>query len=130
MDQKSIYQKLVNYELRKSLKSSTNYFLNLIMNKGACENSPQVTEIDTSDISNWDNEIFGKAQKEFQNYLDGTQIIKSSSETQKDSVFQYNKCESCDRVFVDKFQWECKIFAVCSLKLLFSILNYKIFKVT
>lgn len=76
--------------------------------KGACENSPIVTEIDTSDISNWDEDIFEKARKEFQSYLYGTQSTKDSIDVQKDSVFEYNKCESCDRVFVDKFQWNCK----------------------
>lgn len=23
-------------------------------------------------------------------------------------IFEYNKCEICNRIFVNKFQWECK----------------------
>jgi len=107
----SIFKKCVD-EMKMSTRRYARIQIRWIRNrfiKRACENSPIVTEIDTSDISNWDEDIFEKARKEFQSYLYGTQATKDSVDVQKDSVFEYNKCESCDRVFVDKFQWNCHI---------------------
>lgn len=25
-----------------------------------------------------------------------------------EDVFEFNKCETCNRIFVNKFQWQCK----------------------
>ena len=80
------------------------------MNKtGANEFSPLVHELDTSDVSRWDETIFEVAKQKFETYLDGRNGLNAvTDDFKKETCFEYNKCKQCDKVFVDKFQWDCK----------------------
>jgi len=60
-------------------------------------------------VSRWDETIFEVAKQRFETYLEGTNELKALTDDFKnETCFEYNKCEKCDKVFVDKFQWDCK----------------------
>lgn len=94
--------------------------------KRANEYAPIVHEVDTSDVSKWDEEIFEPARIIFENYLNGTQQAKiTAGDFKKDTNFEYNKCNTCDRVFVDKFQWNCHLKSGKHKKRLASLKAYE-----
>jgi len=82
------------------------------------KNSIKIHPIDTSDLVKWDENIFGNSMKMFENYLKKFEEYPDANLNQQEvdnnqsneSVFEYNKCEICDRVFVNKFQWQCNSF--------------------
>lgn len=76
---------------------------------GANEFAPIVHEVDTSDVGKWDEDIFEPARANFEEYLNGTnrfKIVGDATGFEKESKFEYNKCQDCDKVFVDKLQWK------------------------
>lgn len=76
---------------------------------GANKFAPIVHEVDTSDVGKWDENIFEPARVNFEEYLNGTnrfKIVEDDTGFEKESKFEYNKCEDCEKVFVDKFQWK------------------------
>ena len=79
---------------------------------GANEFAPIVHEVDTSDVAQWDEKIFEPARSTFEAYLNGTNKPKKKEDAENfetSSKFEYNKCEYCDKIFVDKFQWNCNL---------------------
>jgi tRNA A37 N6-isopentenylltransferase MiaA len=82
------------------------------------KNSIKIHSVDTSDLIRWDENILGNSIKIFENYLskyeeniDANLNVQEVDNNQShESVFEYNKCEICDRVFVNKFQWQCNLF--------------------
>ena len=86
--------------------------------KGAIENSPIVHELDTTDLNKWTENIFEKSSKIFKDYLERyEQNCDSNLNERKEpckfvhlgaEIHEYNKCEICDKVFVNKSQWNCK----------------------
>ena len=85
---------------------------------GAGKGAPIVHELDTTDLDKWDEVIFDKAVKIFQNYLTGNVISLPETTSKEDSIFEYNKCETCDLIFVEKNQWECEAFLLTDSDLL------------
>lgn len=90
------------------------------MKTGADKGSPVVHELDTTDLTSWEENIFGKASNVFDNYLSrfeqnpdvslNTRDDTNEENTSKsDEIFEFNKCEICDRVFVNKDQWTSKL---------------------
>lgn len=83
--------------------------------KGVGPGSPIVYELDTTNLEKWNENVFDKARDTFkEKYLDmfeahpDADLNKNDGEFYPDDVFEFNKCEICDREFKNKFQWECE----------------------
>ena len=84
--------------------------------KGVVDNSPIVHELDTTDLTKWTENIYEKARQTFADYLDRFEKDPSSNLNQRsesieyvnlnEEIHQYNKCEICDRIFINKSQWD------------------------
>ena len=61
-------------------------------------------------MDKWSENIFDTAKNTFEEYLNETNVnLKQVDIVKPDTnVSEFNKCEICDKIFVDKFQWECK----------------------
>lgn len=86
--------------------------------KGAERNSPLVHELDTTDLDKWKENILTKATNIFDDYLiqyendNHVELNRDEEETTvkpNNEIFEYNKCEICDKVFINKDQWKSKI---------------------
>lgn len=80
--------------------------------KGANKYSPVIHELDTFDLTKWSENVFEKAKSVFENYLNEVNLIQLQDDKPEKNdvkVNEFNKCDICDKIFVDKFQWECKI---------------------
>ncbi|CAF0905323.1 unnamed protein product [Brachionus calyciflorus] len=79
------------------------------------KNSPIVHELDTTDLNKWNENIFQKAVDKFTDYMtrfesdNQVELNKSDKNESVDEVFEFNKCEICNKIFVNKFQWDCHI---------------------
>lgn len=82
------------------------------------KNLIKIHSVDTTNLTDWDEKIFGNSMKIFDSYLSKFEENPDANLNQQEvdnnqsneSVFEYNKCEICDRVFVNKFQWQCNSF--------------------
>ena len=107
-----IKSKLKSKHTYKQIYLLINYFL------GTEEGSPIIHELDTTDLLKWRENIFEKATKIFnENYFlayekDNNADLnkKSDSETSQTykEIFEYNQCKACDKVFINKSQWDGK----------------------
>lgn len=81
------------------------------MFQGANKYSPSIHELDTVDLEKWSENIFNKAKEIFKLYLDDSNYNSKhiKTETELDEINEFNKCEICDKVFVDKHQWTCHL---------------------
>ncbi|RNA21623.1 tRNA mitochondrial [Brachionus plicatilis] len=77
--------------------------------------TPIIHQIDTTDLTKWDQSVFSKALSTFTDCLNRyeldnqVEINKMDTAEEKGDHFQFNKCDICDRVFINKFQWECHL---------------------
>lgn len=84
------------------------------INKGADKKSPIVHELDTSDLEKWNENIFEKATNIYEDYLNrfeknnAIELNKTNNVSEECDIFEYNKCEECNLVFINKNQWNCK----------------------
>jgi hypothetical protein len=71
-----------------------------------------VHELDTVDLNKWSENVLEKAKTIFEKYLnetDSIQLQQDKPEKNNTIINELNKCDICDKIFVDKFQWECTI---------------------
>ena len=71
--------------------------------------------MDTVDLENWTENIFNRAKSIFEDYLNNKiDLVRkqgSPTTTAKEAVInEFNKCEICNKIFIDKSQWECKLY--------------------
>jgi hypothetical protein len=85
------------------------YFI-LIIIIGANNHSPIIHKLDTVDLENWAQNIFDKAKSIFEDYLNNKMDLRNqispSISTNHEVINEFNKCEICNKIFVDKSQWE------------------------
>ena len=94
-----------------------NYDLRIFIFLGTCINSPIVYELDSSDLDKWNEKVLDKSKSIFKDYLDkfeknnkvALNLRRHEIKDESKEIHVFNKCEVCDRIFVNKFQWECKI---------------------
>ena len=87
--------------------------------KRADQGSPIIHELDTTNLEKWTENIYDKAKNTFNDYLvrfeeDQNADLNKKSDNigsfgKQEEIFEYNKCESCEKVFINKFQWDCHI---------------------
>jgi hypothetical protein len=90
-----------------------------------------VHELDTSDLDKWNEDVLDKSKSIYKDYLDrfdkNIEIDLNFKENQINNneskeIHVYNKCEVCDRIFVNNFQWNCKNWCfICLMKISFKI---------
>ena len=86
-----------------------------------------VHELDTVDLNKWSENVLEKAKIIFEEYLSQSGSIRlqqDKPEKNNTTVNEFNKCDICDKIFVDKFQWECNIKITHHLTFMFSIKKY------
>jgi hypothetical protein len=88
---------------------------------GGNEHSPCIHELDTSDLNKWKENVFERARSIYEHYerdlekgLEPNKIQKAllnlnNKKDDQEAIHEYNECYICNRVFVNKFQWQCHL---------------------
>jgi hypothetical protein len=75
-----------------------------------------VHELDTTDLNKWTENILEKSTAVFGDYLErfekdceaNLNLKNESTKCSNEEIHVHNKCEICDRIFINKSQWTGK----------------------